>query len=162
MVRLTCCCDTGDSCSILSCLLRPLGCSACHAGVVTKDGRDFRADLVIDAAGRRSPLPGWLAAGGYQPPKEVEVDPHVTYVSRLYKQTPQVTEQAALALPILSTLHKLGSYQDGIFKSRESRMYMGFSDAVVSHSTRKMHAIAQWSVTFSGIRMACAMLFPAL
>ncbi|CAL8461958.1 g1489 [Coccomyxa elongata] len=61
-------------------------------GVVTKDGQEFRAELIVDAAGRRSPLPGWLAAGGYQPPKEVEVDPHVTYVSRLYKQTPQVAQ----------------------------------------------------------------------
>ncbi len=58
---------------------------------MTKDGQEFQAELIIDAAGRRSPLPGWLAARGYQPPKEVEVDPHVTYVSRLYKQTPQVT-----------------------------------------------------------------------
>ncbi|BDA41321.1 Putative epoxidase LasC [Coccomyxa sp. Obi] len=65
---------------------------SCMEGVVTKDGQEFRAELVIDAAGRRSPVPGWLAAGGYQPPKEVEVDPHVTYVSRLYKQTPQVAQ----------------------------------------------------------------------
>ncbi|CAL8461959.1 g1490 [Coccomyxa elongata] len=61
---------------------------SCMEGVVTKDGREFWGDLVIDAAGRRSPLPGWLAAGGYQLPKEVEVDPHVTYCARLYKKPP--------------------------------------------------------------------------
>ncbi|BDA41320.1 Putative epoxidase LasC [Coccomyxa sp. Obi] len=64
-------------------------------GVVTKDGREFRADLVIDAAGRRSPLPGWLVAGGYQPPKEVQVDPHVTYCAQLYKKPPQDGERSS-------------------------------------------------------------------
>lgn len=63
--------------------------AARRAGVVTKAGQEFRADLVIDAAGRRSPMPGWLAAGGYGPPQEVEVDPHVSYSSRLYKMPPQ-------------------------------------------------------------------------
>ncbi len=58
--------------------------------MVTKGGQEFWADLVIDAAGRRSPVPGWLEGGGYAPPPEVEVDPHVTYSSRLYRLPPQV------------------------------------------------------------------------
>ncbi|KAK9909265.1 hypothetical protein WJX75_009736 [Coccomyxa subellipsoidea] len=58
---------------------------SCMEGVETKGGQEFRADLVIDAAGRRSPVPGWLAAGGFAPPRQVEVDPHVTYTSRLYR-----------------------------------------------------------------------------
>ena len=58
--------------------------------MATKGGQEFRADLVIDAAGRRSPVPGWLAAGGYAPPRQVEVDPHVTYSSRLYRMPTQV------------------------------------------------------------------------
>lgn len=68
------------------------GNGTCMQGVVTSDGDEVWADLVVDAAGRRSPLPGWLAAGGYQLPKVVEVDPHVTYTSRLYRQTAQVAE----------------------------------------------------------------------
>ncbi|EIE25061.1 hypothetical protein COCSUDRAFT_61305 [Coccomyxa subellipsoidea C-169] len=62
---------------------------SCLEGVVTKAGQEYRADLVIDAAGRRSPVPGWLEGGGYAPPPEVEVDPHVTYSSRLYRLPPQ-------------------------------------------------------------------------
>jgi flavin-dependent dehydrogenase len=64
--------------------------AARRAGVETKGGQEFRADLVIDAAGRRSPVPGWLAAGGFAPPRQVEVDPHVTYTSRLYRTPRQV------------------------------------------------------------------------
>ena len=64
--------------------------AARRAGVETKGGQEFRADLMIDAAGRRSPVPGWLAAGGFAPPRQVEVDPHVTYTSRLYRTPRQV------------------------------------------------------------------------
>jgi 2-polyprenyl-6-methoxyphenol hydroxylase-like FAD-dependent oxidoreductase len=39
-------------------------------GVRLADGSQLHADLVIDAMGRRSPLPGWLAAIGAQPPAE--------------------------------------------------------------------------------------------
>jgi 2-polyprenyl-6-methoxyphenol hydroxylase-like FAD-dependent oxidoreductase len=37
-------------------------------GIRTSVGEDLRADLVVDASGRRSPLPGWLAAIGARPP----------------------------------------------------------------------------------------------
>ncbi|MFE3938598.1 NAD(P)/FAD-dependent oxidoreductase, partial [Streptomyces goshikiensis] len=48
-------------------------------------GETFRADLVIDAAGRRSPVPGWLVAAGCRPPV---VDSHRTglaYLCRWYQ-----------------------------------------------------------------------------
>lgn len=51
---------------------------------VQVDGRTHRADLVIDAAGRRSPVPDWLTAAGCRPPV---VDSHRTglaYLCRWY------------------------------------------------------------------------------
>jgi 2-polyprenyl-6-methoxyphenol hydroxylase-like FAD-dependent oxidoreductase len=42
-------------------------------GVETEDGRLLHADLVVDASGRRSPLPRWLAALG-APPLDEEID----------------------------------------------------------------------------------------
>ncbi|AYV32698.1 Putative epoxidase LasC (plasmid) [Streptomyces sp. ADI95-16] len=48
-------------------------------------GETFRADLVVDAAGRRSPVPGWLVAAGCRPPV---VDSHRTglaYLCRWYR-----------------------------------------------------------------------------
>ena len=38
------------------------------SGVVTEDGEELPADLVVDASGRRSPLPRWLAAIGARRP----------------------------------------------------------------------------------------------
>lgn len=40
------------------------------------------ADLVIDALGRGSRLPGWLGELGYAPPEETRLDSKVTYVTR--------------------------------------------------------------------------------
>ncbi|MFD5464097.1 NAD(P)/FAD-dependent oxidoreductase [Kitasatospora sp. NPDC127059] len=48
-------------------------------------GETHPADLVIDAAGRRSPVPGWLARAGCRPPV---VDSHrtgITYLCRWYR-----------------------------------------------------------------------------
>jgi 2-polyprenyl-6-methoxyphenol hydroxylase-like FAD-dependent oxidoreductase len=48
------------------------------------EGR-LAADLVVDAGGRASRLPQWLAAIGYDPPVETMVDARLGYASRLYK-----------------------------------------------------------------------------
>ncbi|MER5961446.1 FAD-dependent oxidoreductase [Streptomyces sp. NPDC002057] len=45
----------------------------------------YRADLVVDASGRRSPVPAWLTAAGCRPPV---VDSHrtgITYLCRWYR-----------------------------------------------------------------------------
>ncbi|WP_406207672.1 NAD(P)-binding protein [Kitasatospora sp. NBC_01560] len=70
------------------------------SGLVVEEGRPprvtgvqagpqaHRADLVVDAAGRRSPVPGWLAAAGCRPPV---VDSHrtgITYLCRWYRLRP--------------------------------------------------------------------------
>lgn len=44
----------------------------------------LEADLVVDASGRRSGLPEWLAALGLRPPVESVVDPQVGYATRLF------------------------------------------------------------------------------
>ena len=43
-------------------------------------------DLVVDASGRRSRAPEWLAEVGYQPPEEWHVDAQVGYASRVYRR----------------------------------------------------------------------------
>jgi len=55
------------------------------AGVRIAGGTDLRADLVIDAAGRRSPLPGWLAAAGAGGPAEEAQERGFTYYSRFFR-----------------------------------------------------------------------------
>lgn len=53
-------------------------------GVETDAGRRIQADLVIDAAGRRSPLPALLEEIGARPVREDTEDSRFTYYTRFY------------------------------------------------------------------------------
>ncbi|MFC1416454.1 NAD(P)/FAD-dependent oxidoreductase [Streptacidiphilus cavernicola] len=53
-------------------------------GVVADSG-EHRADLVLDAAGRRSPVPGWLVAAGCRPPAVESQRVGVDYYCRWYR-----------------------------------------------------------------------------
>lgn len=55
------------------------------SGVRTQDGTRIGADLVIDAMGRRSKLPEWIAAIGGRPPYEEASDAGFAYYTRHYR-----------------------------------------------------------------------------
>jgi 2-polyprenyl-6-methoxyphenol hydroxylase-like FAD-dependent oxidoreductase len=46
------------------------------------------ADLVVDASGRRSHAPDWLAAAGYDRPAESSIDADLAYATRIYRRRP--------------------------------------------------------------------------
>lgn len=54
-------------------------------GVVTEAGEELTADLVIDASGRRSPLPRWLHDIGARPGYEAREDSGLVYFSRHFR-----------------------------------------------------------------------------
>jgi hypothetical protein len=54
-------------------------------GLVTDDGEEVRADLVVDAGGRRSSLPAWLTALGARPPIEDRADCGFIYYGRYFR-----------------------------------------------------------------------------
>jgi flavin-dependent dehydrogenase len=54
-------------------------------GVVTDDGDEVRADLVVDAGGRRSAVPAWLAAIGARPVDEQRDDCGFVYYARHFR-----------------------------------------------------------------------------
>ena len=54
-------------------------------GVRTDAGEELRADLVVDAAGRRSSLPAWLTDIGAQPPVEERADCGFVYYGRHFR-----------------------------------------------------------------------------
>jgi 2-polyprenyl-6-methoxyphenol hydroxylase-like FAD-dependent oxidoreductase len=54
-------------------------------GVQLADGTELPADLVVDAMGRRSALPGWLTAIGAQPPEEEAEDSGFIYYTRFFR-----------------------------------------------------------------------------
>jgi 2-polyprenyl-6-methoxyphenol hydroxylase-like FAD-dependent oxidoreductase len=57
-------------------------------GVRLADGGECRADVVVDASGRRSPLPTWLRGLGAAPLDEEEEDTGIVYSSRFYRLRP--------------------------------------------------------------------------
>lgn len=56
-------------------------------GLVLDDGSRIDADLVLDAAGRRTPIPKWLGEVGVEVPYDVQDCPAV-YYSRYYRLRP--------------------------------------------------------------------------
>jgi 2-polyprenyl-6-methoxyphenol hydroxylase-like FAD-dependent oxidoreductase len=57
------------------------------AGVRTMDGAEVFADLVVDATGRRSKLPDWLAAVGARRPIEESEESGFIYYTRFFRAT---------------------------------------------------------------------------
>lgn len=68
-------------------------------GVRTSDGERIACDLVIDAMGRRSELPRWLAAIGARPAAEEAEDSGFTYYTR-YFRSPDGTPPAFITGPL--------------------------------------------------------------
>jgi 2-polyprenyl-6-methoxyphenol hydroxylase-like FAD-dependent oxidoreductase len=68
-------------------------------GVVTDTGAEIRADLVVDATGRRSPLPSLLEAIGATAPKEELEDSGFVYYGR-YFRSPDGTLPPAFGPPL--------------------------------------------------------------
>jgi 2-polyprenyl-6-methoxyphenol hydroxylase-like FAD-dependent oxidoreductase len=54
-------------------------------GVRSASGEEIRADLVIDALGRRSPVAAWLEAAGARSPIEVREDSGFVYYARYFR-----------------------------------------------------------------------------
>ncbi|PWK89174.1 flavin-dependent dehydrogenase [Lentzea atacamensis] len=66
-------------------------------GVLTRDGR-IDADLVVDASGRSSKLPAWLAEAGIAVPEPEVVDSRTGYATRLYTAPPEIPVVVAESL----------------------------------------------------------------
>ena len=56
-----------------------------RAGAPELAADELRADLVVDASGRASKAPSWLAALGYPEPAETVIDAQLGYATRLYE-----------------------------------------------------------------------------
>ncbi len=57
-------------------------------GLWLATGEELSADLVVDASGRGSRAPAWLAALGYAKPKEERVKIDVGYATRIFRRRP--------------------------------------------------------------------------
>lgn len=79
-------------------------------GVVTESGETIRADVVIDAGGRRSPLPELLEDVGARKPAESGGDFRFAYFTRFYRGTGAVFPQ-----PYVLSRYPSGSIEIGTF-----------------------------------------------
>ncbi len=55
-----------------------------HAGDKPGETEDLHADLIVDASGRGSHAPQWLAALDYPTPRETAINSYLGYASRIY------------------------------------------------------------------------------
>lgn len=75
-------------------------------GVRTSDGAEHPANLVIDATGRRSKLPEWVASAGGRPPLEHGEECGFSYYTRFYTgdEVPAIIGPLVSALGTISIL----------------------------------------------------------
>ncbi|WP_422070549.1 NAD(P)/FAD-dependent oxidoreductase [Streptomyces orinoci] len=57
-----------------------------------RDGVALDAELVVDASGRASHAPDWLAALGAEPPRQETLETGLAYATRLYRRQPGAPE----------------------------------------------------------------------
>jgi 2-polyprenyl-6-methoxyphenol hydroxylase-like FAD-dependent oxidoreductase len=75
------------------------------AGVRTAGGEDLLADLVVDAMGRRSPMPAWLADAGAPGAHQEAEDSGFLYYTRYFRgQRPQMLAPLLTAIGTISLL----------------------------------------------------------
>ncbi|WP_236242086.1 NAD(P)/FAD-dependent oxidoreductase [Streptomyces sp. CC228A] len=63
-----------------------------------REPRLLAADLVVDASGRGSKAPEWLAAIGAEPPREETLDTGLAYATRLYRNERHADDTDAMGL----------------------------------------------------------------
>jgi 2-polyprenyl-6-methoxyphenol hydroxylase-like FAD-dependent oxidoreductase len=67
------------------------------------------AELTVDASGRGSRLPAWLARAGWAPPPEEELKVDLGYATRLYRRRPgQLGGRSAVVIAASPEVHRAG------------------------------------------------------
>jgi 2-polyprenyl-6-methoxyphenol hydroxylase-like FAD-dependent oxidoreductase len=107
-------------------------------GVRTTSGEEIRADLVIDAMGRRSPACEWiLSAGGRSPIEEAE-DSNFAYFTRYFSghQRPRRMGRALTPMGLFSILTLDGdndTWSITLYTSSKNKAMRGLRDAATFH-----------------------------
>ncbi len=129
----------------------PVAAGAPHVtGVVTGGGEEVRADLVIDAMGRRSKMAEWLAAvGGPALPTESE-DSGFVYYTQYFKGTDLPTARAG-ALSALGSISMLTLAADNdtwsvtVFAASNDKAAKAMKDPAILARVVAAHPLhAQW------------------
>ena len=68
------------------------------------------ADLVVDATGRGSRTPVWLAEMGYERPPEERMRIGLAYTTRFYRERPEMFDGDQAINPVASPVHRRGAF----------------------------------------------------
>lgn len=121
-------------------------------GVRTEAGEKLPADLVIDASGRRSALPAWLAAAGSPPIGQEMEDSGFVYYGRHFRSA-DGSVPVALGAPLqeygsvsgLALAADHGTWGIGLIARADDKALRRLSDPVVwERVVRAMPTIAHW------------------
>jgi flavin-dependent dehydrogenase len=102
-------------------------------GVRTSEGEEIEGDIVVDAAGRTSPILDWLeAAGATSQPEDIE-DCSILYYTRFYRLAPGQMEPPRGRF---STTGDLGFLKFGVFPADAGAFSVTLAVPEVEHALR--------------------------
>jgi 2-polyprenyl-6-methoxyphenol hydroxylase-like FAD-dependent oxidoreductase len=113
-------------------------------GVATEGGERLAADLVVDATGRRSPLPRWLTEIGARPAHEEAEDCGFVYFGRHFR-SPDGSLPPVMA-PLLS---HYGSISILTLPADNGTWGVGFVTCATDTAARGLRDVERWSATLA-------------
>ncbi|GLZ36520.1 FAD-dependent monooxygenase [Actinokineospora sp. NBRC 105648] len=112
-------------------------------GVELADGSTLAADLVVDATGRASRAPEWLAALGAQAPPEEHVEVDLGYASRTYRHRPEHLDGDFGV--VVSTMP--GQRGGGAIRLEGDRWHVTLGGMLGDHPPTGHEAFTAWAAT---------------
>ncbi len=118
-------------------------------GVRTESGEEIRADLVVDATGRRSPLPRWLADVGARSPEEVLEDSGFVYYGRHFR-----SRDGSLPPVIAPPLQPYGSISALTLPADNGTWGVGIITSAKDTAMRALRDVSTWNAVLKSLPLA--------
>jgi 2-polyprenyl-6-methoxyphenol hydroxylase-like FAD-dependent oxidoreductase len=118
-------------------------------GVRTADGAELRADLVVDALGRRSPVASWLEAAGARPPVEEREDCGFVYYGRYFRSA-----DGSVPAMIAPLLQDYGSVSLLTLPADNGTWGVGVIVSARDKASRVLKDVATWQRTIAAFPLA--------
>lgn len=116
------------------------------AGARTADGEEVAADLVVDATGRRSPLPAWLGELGAKAPLEEVEDSGFVYYARHYR-----SPAGAIPAMIGPPLQDYGTVSAMTLPADNGHWGVGLVASARDRALRGLRQTARWEAVVSSL-----------
>jgi 2-polyprenyl-6-methoxyphenol hydroxylase-like FAD-dependent oxidoreductase len=114
-------------------------------GVRLMDRAELHADLVIDAAGRGSPLPVWLDAAGLYEVAERAEDAGFTYYSRFFRARPGQTRPGVPPAPLTGNVTPFDCYSILTYPADASTWSVTVAIHTSDRALRKLREERHWT-----------------